>query len=253
MFINSPHQHASLKPLNFVLWFILAFEAGVINVGGFLSCKRFVTHVTGFATHFGVELISEAYLEALSMLMVPVFFLLGCMTAAFVIDRRKHLKKRPLYTETFFCTGMAFLVIGSAGLLGLLGTFGDTQNGSTIFILLSSLAFLSGVQNSMISLASGLLVRITHLTGITTDLGVGIIRMTYPQAERTFFAHELKMNLLRFVTIFSFILGSIAGGSFFSTWKFGGFLIPAGISLMLSYYSRQFHLHNKQQPEKVVS
>ena len=35
---------------NASVWMVMAFQAGVLNIGGFLSCQRFVSHVTGFAT-----------------------------------------------------------------------------------------------------------------------------------------------------------------------------------------------------------
>lgn len=253
MFINSSTPHSSLKPRNFVLWFVLSFQAGVINVGGFVTCRKFVTHVTGFATHFGVDLAAGAFLDALSMIMVPFFFLVGCMASALLIDRRIHLKKDPYYTGTFLFSGMAFLIIALLGFFGCLGTFGDITHGTTVFILLSTLSFLSGLQNSMISLASGLLVRTTHLTGITTDLGVGIVRMFYPNVETIQRKMEFKMNLLRFGTILSFIFGSIAAGVVFTHWTFSGFLIPAIISNFLSYYSWKHHQKSNSQPHSGVT
>jgi uncharacterized membrane protein YoaK (UPF0700 family) len=241
MFINQEAPHSSLKPLNFVLWFILAFQAGTINVGGFLTCQRFVTHVTGFATHFGVDLASGYYIEALSMIMVPSFFLLGCMTSAFLIDRRKFIRKQGLYTETFLFSAGAFFVICILGVAGKLGSFGAISHSSSNFILLSTLSFLSGLQNSMIGLASGLLVRTTHLTGITTDLGVGLMRMLYPNVDHHQRRTEFKMNLLRFGTILSFIFGSIFGGLAFLKFQYWGFLIPTIISSVLAHFSWQHH------------
>lgn len=220
-------------------------------MGGFLACQRFVTHVTGFATHFGVELAGGALIEALSMAMVPVFFLIGCMASALLIDRRKHLGKKPYYTTTFIFSGLTFLLITFLGQWGLLGSFGKSSEASTTFILLAALAFLSGVQNSMIGFASGLLVRTTHLTGITTDLGVGIIRMFYPLLKDDQRAYELKMNTLRLGTIVAFMFGSIIGGVFFLRWKYLGFLIPTSISLFLAFYSWQFHDQGYDREKKV--
>ncbi len=242
MFISNPNSpHISLKPLNFALWFTLAFQAGAINVGGFITCNRFVTHVTGFATHFGIDLASGLLIDALSMLMVPLFFLLGCITSALVIDRRKYLKLKPHYTPTFLVVGVMLAVISLLGHNHFLGTFEKPSSQFVILFLLSTLSYLSGVQNSMISLASGLLVRTTHLTGITTDLGVGLVRMFYPQQQREQRKTELKMNLLRFGTILSFIFGSMAGGLIFFQWKYLGFLLPSVISLGLAAYSWHYY------------
>ncbi len=246
MFISSPHSpHISLKPLNFALWFTLSFQAGSINVGGFLSCKKFVTHVTGFATHFGVDLASGFFWDALSMLMVPLFFLLGCFTSAIIIDRPKYLKLKPQYTLAFSMIGLSLTSISLLGYAKFLGTFTNITSSMVIFFLLAILSYVSGVQNSMISLASGLLVRTTHLTGITTDLGVGMARMLYPQVPQEQRIIELKMNLLRMGTILSFIFGSIAGGLIFFKWEFIGFLLPGFISLGLAFYS--WHFNSKKQ------
>lgn len=249
MFVNTAIPHASIKPLNFVLWFLLAFEAGAINVGGFLTCKRFVTHVTGFATHIGVDIASGSLLSALSMAMVPVFFLLGCMASALLIDRRKYLGKNPYYTGTFLCSGMIFFSITGAGQMGWLGRFSETMDAQLLFVLLTLLSFLSGVQNSMIGFASGLLVRTTHLTGITTDLGVGLMRVLYPNLPSDQKSYELKMNVLRVGTIVSYIFGSIAGGFAFIHFHYIGFLIPTMISLFLAFYSWKFHQHQSSKPQ----
>lgn len=252
MFIQRESSQLNLNPLNYLLWFILALQAGMINVGGFMTCRRFVTHVTGFATHFGEEVAEGAFFKATSTLMVPLFFLLGCMTSAFLIDQRKHLDRRPLYPETFLGSGIAFSMLSFMGVFGLLGAFGDLTQGPKIFMILSTLSFLSGLQNSMISLASGLLVRTTHLTGITTDLGVGIMRMLYPRRSLPQRNHELKLNLLRLGTISAFILGSIIGGLVFAHWKFLGFLIPSLTCFLLARASWKQQISQPQSPHSVT-
>ena len=93
----------------------------------------------------------------------------------------------------------------------------------------------------MIGFASGLLVRTTHLTGITTDLGVGLMRMFYPRLKDEQKLTELKLNVLRMGTISAFIFGSILGGAAFSRFHFAGFLLPTGISFTLALYSWRHH------------
>jgi len=39
---------------NLYLWFLLAFQGGALNAGGYLAVHRFVSHVTGFATLAGI-------------------------------------------------------------------------------------------------------------------------------------------------------------------------------------------------------
>ncbi len=40
-------------PGNITVWMAMAFQAGLINIGAFLACHRFVSHVTDFGVEFG--------------------------------------------------------------------------------------------------------------------------------------------------------------------------------------------------------
>lgn len=54
-------------------WSLLSFNGGCINAGGFLATGRFVSHVTGFATLFGVDMANSQIDAALGILSVPIF------------------------------------------------------------------------------------------------------------------------------------------------------------------------------------
>jgi len=77
MFVHQ--QHTADKSLVIGHWFLLAFNGGMINAGGFLATGRFVSHVTGFATLFGIHLVNAKPDVALGALTVPLFFSLGCI------------------------------------------------------------------------------------------------------------------------------------------------------------------------------
>src|SRR4051812_40960898 len=78
-------------------WFLLAFGSGAVNTGGFLACGRFVSHVTGFATLFGMNIARWQWLEAVSVFTVPLYFLLGSMFSAWMVDRRIQQGQNPFY------------------------------------------------------------------------------------------------------------------------------------------------------------
>ena len=71
-----------------VNWLLLGFNGGFINAGGFIVTGRFVTHVTGFATLFGVDSVKHGWQEALGILSVPFFFLAGSFVGGWLIARR---------------------------------------------------------------------------------------------------------------------------------------------------------------------
>lgn len=61
-------------PANVSIWMSMAFQAGILNIGGFMACHRFVSHITGFATFFGHEINQADNSHAFGMLAVPLFF-----------------------------------------------------------------------------------------------------------------------------------------------------------------------------------
>ncbi len=225
-----------------ILCLVLSFQAGWINTGGFLACHRFVTHTTGFATMFGVELASKNLVTAAGMLSVPLFFLCGSMISAFFIDRNLHLPMReqrrpvdgrgPDFSSVFFLMSLTLVFICIAGILGEFGKFGEPLALTRDYILLSLLCLTSGLQNALVTTAYGGVVRTTHLTGLTTDLGIGIVRVLFPQSEVSK-VNEKKANTLRMLIILHFILGSTGAGFLFMNIEYGGFLIPLGISASL--------------------
>ena len=66
---------------NMTIWMIMAFQAGLLNVGGLLSAKTFVSHVTGFATLAGVEMELGEVSHFLGFALLPFSFLFGAMAS----------------------------------------------------------------------------------------------------------------------------------------------------------------------------
>lgn len=204
----------------------MAFQGGFLNVGGFMACHRFISHVTGYATYIAQEIESKNLMMALSMSIVPVCFFLGSMLSGLLVDIRLKLHKRPKYYIAF---GIMCALIGVILVLGQAGYFGEFAEPLVLsrdYALLMSLSFICGVQNGTITSVSKSVIRTTHLTGITTDLGIGIIRFLHRKKLGPEIGAEGKANLMRIGIIFFFILGSLIGYSVFSVWGYLGFVVP---------------------------
>ena len=232
MFLDSTNN-ISFTRKNFLIWFALSFQAGCINAGGFLACHRFVTHTTGFATFFGTEFAQGHFEAALGMLTVPLFFLFGAMASAFFIDRNKTLRKPSRYGLVLILIFISLFAVTSLGYFGFFGVFGEPLSLTRDYLLLSILCLASGMQNAMISSASGAVVRTTHLTGITTDLGIGLVRVFSGSLNRPTLARESQANWLRLGTILSFLFGSTLASFVFIKNQYLGFLIPTLITFLL--------------------
>ncbi len=239
------YGHESIShytPGNISVWMLMAFQAGLINIGGFMACHRFVSHITGFATFFGYEINQADTSAALSMLMVPMFFLFGCMISGFLVDIRLKLHLKPKYYIAF---GLMFFLISLVligGMVGYFGLFGEPYEYIRDYILLAMLCLVCGIQNGTITTVSKSAVRTTHLTGPTTDLGVGLVRFLYRRRIKDEYGSETQANLTRIGIILFFILGSILGGYAFKNLGYAGFAVPAATSGLLFFLMFYFQV-----------
>ena len=217
----------------------MAFQAGLLNIGGFMACHRFVSHVTGFATFFGYEVNQADSSHAIGMLVVPLFFLLGAMISGFLVDIRLKLHKKPKYYLSFGFIFILLLLVLTGGQLGYLGEFGQPLNTSGDYLLLIILCLTCGIQNGSITSVSRSVIRTTHLTGITTDLGIGLARLLSSKKLDEPMDNERKAVMMRIGIILFFGLGSVFGGYIFSKLAYMGFIIPvmtSGFLFILMLY-----------------
>lgn len=87
------------------------------------------------------------------------------------------------------------------------------------------LAFASGLQNAMCTVFSGLIVRTTHFTGMTTDLGVLTARFIYTKGQT-----EERWKFKIFIPlIVAFVFGAAAGEGLFYVAGFYSLYLPSAI------------------------
>lgn len=231
---------------NLSIWMILAFQAGLLNTGGYMACHNFVSHVTGFATLFGLGLGERNYGHALAVLLVPACFLGGAMISGILVDLRLQLGRKPRYYIAFGVLFALLLLVEIAGWNKLWGTFGEGLVYKRDYALLGLLCLICGLQNALVSLVSKSVVRTTHLTGVTTDLGIGLIRTLNRGRLGKKVAGEGQANLMRIGVIIFFVLGSAAGYQLFYHFKFRGFLFPTMISGALFFVTFYFQVIRKR-------
>lgn len=229
------------KP-NMTIWMALAFQGGMLNMGGYLACHSFVSHVTGFGTLFGFEWSQSHYLMAAKISLVPLFFLSGSALSGYLVDLRIKLHKRPKYFIVFGVLLLLTLLIVIGGFNGLFGPFGQTHEQLGGYILLILLCLTCGVQNGTVTSVSRHVVRTTHLTGITTDLGIGLVRVLNRRRLQGQIENEGKANFMRAGVIFFFALGSMVGALMFNAFAYRGFLLPTAISGTLFFLTFYFQV-----------
>lgn len=224
-------------PNNIVVlhWFMLSFNGGCINAGGFLATGRFVSHVTGFATLFGVQLTNNETQAAAGILSVPIFFLLGAFIAGLLIDRPVHMGKRPHFDWVMGLSAFCLFLAAAGDVLNF-GNFGEDLGLRQNYLLLILLCLASGLQNAAITSSSGRSVRTTHLTGLTTDLGLGIAKVMTFNLKKDRFASEVRANYLRAGSILSFVIGSAFGAGLFLKLGYRGFILSGLIACYAAWH-----------------
>lgn len=102
-------------------WSILAFQAGFINSIGFLDCKRFVSHVTGFGSQVGIALGEGQYLLTLEMLGAPASFIAGAWFSGYLTVVRKSRGLIPRYDFVAIAIPLMLLVLVLSAVSGAFG------------------------------------------------------------------------------------------------------------------------------------
>lgn len=220
-------------------WFLLSFNGGCINAGGFLATGRFVSHVIGFATLFGVDLTNHQVEAAFGILSVPLFFLLGAFIAGLLIERPLYHDQKPHVDWVMGLSALCLFISAGGGELMHFGIFGDSLGLKQNYILLVLLCLACGLQNGAITSSSGRSVRTTHLTGLTTDLGLGLARVFTFDLKQTRLHDELRANYLRIGSIIAFIIGSAVGAWIFLKLGYNGFILPALISTYAAWHGKK--------------
>ncbi|WP_053403869.1 YoaK family protein [Persicobacter sp. CCB-QB2] len=156
---------------NLQLACFLTFAAGLVNIIGLLEFGRLVTHVTGHYTYFAEAIGRKELSPIIEQFGFIFFFLTGASTASLLIYITG--RKYPRYSHTtsiFLEVLLLFMVIFLHNQLG---------NITSSYILL----FAMGLQNAMVTRVSGAVVRTTHLTGITTDIGMELVSFFWKKGE----------------------------------------------------------------------
>jgi uncharacterized membrane protein YoaK (UPF0700 family) len=206
---------------------LLSLTAGFVNVTGFLAFMVLTTNVTGHVALFAERLSLGNYNEAKVVALWMLMFFLGAFSSSLFIG---WIGKNKPYAYIFPISIEILILI----IIGTYGVFYDNSLTKTEFFA-GSLLFAMGLQNALVSVISGSVVRTTHLTGMFTDLGIELAERTQLKIKQ----HKQALNqkiLLRTVIISSFFLGGIAGGYLYKSLDYRTFYIPATILFITIFY-----------------
>lgn len=211
---------------NLRLAILLCFTAGFVNAAGFLAFLVLTTNVTGHAALLAINFTERDYRSATVVALWLFLFLLGAFSSSLYINKvgrnKPYAYTLPLIVE---------IVI-----LSLIATAGHKYDGSlrNTEIFAGSLLFAMGMQNALVSMVSGSVVRTTHLTGIFTDLGIDLSLVLLANNKQQ--TDVRRRVLLRIMIITFFLGGGIIGGLIFLNISYTAFFVPALVLVIAIFY-----------------
>jgi uncharacterized membrane protein YoaK (UPF0700 family) len=218
--------HERTRDANRHLGLTLSFLAGAVNAGGYLAVAQYTSHMTGIVSSIADHLALGEFRLAVAGLGAYFCFLSGAATSAVLINwaRRKRLHSRfalPLLLES-----VLLLAFGLAGTN--IKLFVHFLLPATVFLL----CYTMGLQNAVITKISGAEIRTTHVTGLTTDLGIELGKLVYWNAAGSgekVLADRAKMKLL------ASLLGCFLSGGLFGAlaFKHVGFVSTLPLAVLL--------------------
>ncbi|MBL7665202.1 MAG: DUF1275 domain-containing protein [Bacteriovoracaceae bacterium] len=229
------------SPQNNWLWLTSAFKAGFINSAGFLATGKFVSHVTGFGTQVGIALGHEKYFFGLELLIIPIAFIGGGVITSYMLDKKLPEGETPQYhmVQALITILIGLLIlIGESGLVDSGSRFDADENYNIIeFGIIGLMCFICGLKNSLVTWSTYGKIRVTHLTGLSTDIGLHLIRTFKPERPGNRFSEERIVNITRILTFAFFSLGATACAIIFPIIGFKCFLIVMVISMLMTFVS----------------
>ena len=206
-----------------LIWMcILTCLAGAVNaISIFGYDGTTVSHLTGLVSKVAINITEGSFEGVWEVLRVILLFFLGAVVSGFITGERAfYLHKR-----------YGFIII-AIGVLIFIPYFLPIKYGVLVF------AFVMGLQNGMVVSFKGIVVRMTHMSGNITDLGVFI---GYKLRKNN--NEKLITGLIPFVAIISFIIGGILGILLYKSIHNIVFFITSSIYLILGIV--YFILRNK--------
>lgn len=204
----------------------LAFVAGAANAGSFLAVHQYTSHVSGIVSAAADNLAAGNARLVLRGLIAVFAFFLGACTSTILIRWGKEQELHSRY---------ALPLLSEAVLLAIFAFAGERLVSAHLLAAVLLLCFSMGMQNAMITKISDSVIRTTHLTGLVTDIGIAVGRISYASSHADVDTREELATLRLLVSlVFLFFIGGAIGALGFKRAGFFFTLPLAGILLLLA-------------------
>lgn len=217
---------------------LLSFVAGIVNVAGFLAVQRLTTNVTGHFAFLVEAVFKLHFSESFIYFFFIFFFFLGSFVSSLLVEIMTRKNERFIFVIPILIESLILITIAFFGYL-LIPEYAN--------LIAFSLLFTMGLQNSLVTIISGAIVRTTHLTGLFTDLGIELSQLFFYKAKKQ--KEKLISTIkLRLRIIIYFFTGGIIAGILYSRFELYTLILPASLLITaLLYDSLKYKLIHWQR------
>jgi uncharacterized membrane protein YoaK (UPF0700 family) len=188
------------------LAFTLAAVAGSVNAAAFHAVGFFSANMTGNVSSLSSLLALGQWQHGLGYLIIVLTFIGGAMVSTLLIDAGLRRAITTIYAR---------VVLAEAVLLVLLGTARSLlASAQGVPLLIMGLSFLMGLQNAIVTHISDARVRTTHVSGMSTDIGIALAKLLASPRNRSTRRERGKLMAklhLHTGTILAFLAGGVLG------------------------------------------
>lgn len=222
---------------NIRLGTLTAFTAGTINIASLLIFLSFTSNVTGHYAVFAAE-ISKGNWGQVAVVGAWIFlFFFGSFTANFFVINFNRKSKYFAHAMPLVLEILCLLAVGFYGHHYYQKTLEEAE------VLVGLMLFATGLQNGLTASISNFLVKTTHLTGTTTDLGILASMFTHKKYRRN--PELMARGKLLISIMFAYVLGAVFSGLTYYYLEFSVFyVISMCLVVVIGYDFYKIHLRH---------
>ncbi len=193
--------------------FLLSACAGLTNTLAVMGFShKAISYVTGMVSSTAISLAHLHWTQVVASGSIVLAFFFGSVISGFIV------KNESLCTSRSY--GIALILESIFLMLACWGLSHEWWLGEWMA------AIACGLQNALVATYSGSIIRTTHLTGITSDLGASLGNLLAGKPTNK------KKIAIQSILFLGFSIGSLLGVSLYQYWGVTAILLPACIVLL---------------------
>lgn len=192
---------------NLKLGSLTAIAAGMVNVTSVIIFFSFTSNVTGHYAILAQEISKGNWYQAVVVFSWIALFFLGNFTSNLMLVMGNFRTRYLTHALPVLLEIICLLIVGI-----YLESFYQESLNETEF-LVALMLFAMGLQNGLVAGISNSAVKTTHLTGLTTDLG--LLFSSFVKIENRQNPHLINKAKLLLTIMFSYMAGGIVTGVMF--------------------------------------